>query len=173
MEELVEALKDFQKPALEPSFQFPWQEPTPTVQSFLQLTENLLSAFQADDPSRSKHSFPLLATGSGMGKTRFGWEIHHRLDEFLSVHGLGSCHYIHLDFNGGGYPIGTHDLSQEPDCALAIRIASRELFRIPPSDLYNKLYPQEFHLFSLSAVLPLIARSHRTASGDVVNRSRD
>mgnify|MGYP005848672835 CR=1 FL=1 len=138
-------------------FLFEWQKPVATMESFVQRTGELLYAFRSDSPSRSAHSFPLLATGSGMGKTRFGWEARVPIDEYLRTEGLQLDLYAHVDFNGNGDTINEDDFRVGPDACLALRLFARHLLHVPLSKLNSALKEEEKSLFNTRDVLKLLA----------------
>lgn len=155
--DLYEALKPSQAPPTSLSFPFEWQEPAPTVKAFVSVTSELLRAFHEDSSSRAAHRFPMLATGSGMGKTRFGWESRHSINDYLLSQNLKLDQYLHVDFNGNGDPIADSDFLREPDVALALRLFARHVLHISLPHLRDLLLEEEYHLFKTHNVLKLIA----------------
>lgn len=128
----------------------------------MQLADDFYSSYEKKDTNRASHVFPVLATGSGMGKTRFGWEVRRYVDDFLAKRSLPPCCYIYLNYNGGGHPIGRWEMELTPERAIALRIASEELFHLSPRDLYEKLSGvKELSFFTLDNVFSVIAGSQR------------
>ena len=79
---------------------------------------------------------------SGLGKTRFGFELLHLLKRLDIPGDLGvvlkqRCWYTFIDFNGDGDAMTVHDT--DPATAMAVRLLARGLF-----DLSTKIFECSF-----------------------------
>ena len=118
---------------------FPWQERKETTKELKAAVWTLFESFESRTDDRTKHAFPSLITGSGMGKTRFGLQAPTLIKDVLQDLNLTLDETIFIDFNGGGDKIVAEDLTTGPETAIALRLLARGCFGIPVDEFRSAL----------------------------------
>jgi hypothetical protein len=110
-------------------------------------------AFKQDIGTRSAHPFIILATASGMGKSRFGTEAAKIASSCLDQDKV-PIFSIMIDFNGGGDKLDAN-LDLDPNISLGLRLLAKGYFKCETEVLRRYIFPEEekYCIFSDVAIL--------------------
>ncbi|KAM9971828.1 hypothetical protein ACTFIW_011811 [Dictyostelium discoideum] len=139
-----------------------------SIEQIIILISNLYKSFKDGMEERIHHPFLSCITGSGMGKSTFGFccskfiTKHKYQDESLNDI-MKECIFISIDFNSGGDALTAEDLNHLDEIVLCKRLFSRSVLGLSFSDSkLNKLNENENKLFNLNDTLQYIASKNRT-----------
>jgi len=149
---LVPGHKIFEEPA--PLFEYITDENA--TQKFIDCVKSNHSAFMEDIDTRTAHPFPIIATASGMGKSRFGKEAPKLLSSCLE-----NIVSIMIDFNGGGDKLDpVRDV--DPKVSLGLRLLAKGYFQCTTETLRQHILLEEEGLCLFSDVLIQIGNKIRS-----------